>query len=129
MTPWEVCKHFGLHLFWPPTLLRYTWDMIYVSALGHGVHPYQYEDCPKHPGKSILNFRPATTLGLVYLALMCASSAIWDWLGRAGAGRGAPRVLGPGNRRVALARAIFLLLETAADLFGSRNERAAALDS
>lgn len=73
MTARQVVKNFALHLFWPPTLLRYTWDMIYVSALGHGVHPYLPEDArPKHPGKSILNFRPATTLGLIYLAVMCA---------------------------------------------------------
>jgi fatty acid desaturase len=84
MTPWEFFKNFGLHLFWPPTLLRYMWDMIYVSALGHGVHPYQQEDSrPKHPGKSVLNFRPATTLGLAYLATMCS---VVGYLGLAGPG-------------------------------------------
>jgi len=73
MTPWNVVKNFGIRLLWPPTMLQYTWDMIYVNALGHGVHPYEHDDArPKHPGKSIRNFRPGTVLGLVYVVLMCA---------------------------------------------------------
>ena len=75
MTPWEVFKNFALHLLWPPTLLRYTWDMIYVNALGNGVHPYELDDAAaRQPGKTIRNFRPATWLGLGYLAVMALAS-------------------------------------------------------
>ncbi|HEY4313578.1 MAG TPA: fatty acid desaturase [Pirellulales bacterium] len=71
MTPWEVFKNFAMHLLWPPTLLRYTWDMIYVNALGNGVHPYELDDArPRFPGKTVRNFRPATWLGLGYVAVM-----------------------------------------------------------
>ena len=72
MTPVEVFKNFALHSALAADPCRpSTWDMIYVNALGNGVHPYEMDDAPaRRPGKTIRNFRPATVLGLAYVVVM-----------------------------------------------------------
>jgi len=84
MTARQVCLNFGLRLFWPPTLLRYTWDMLYVSALGNGIHPYMPPGAePKYPGKDVRNFRPATLLGMAYIGVMAAVIGALGFFGTA----------------------------------------------
>ncbi|MBI2826684.1 MAG: fatty acid desaturase [Planctomycetia bacterium] len=82
MTSRQFFFNFGVRLFWPPTLLRYTWDMIYVNALGHGVHPYLPAGAePKHQDKSVRNLRPATWLGFLYLAVMAGVLVFLGFVG------------------------------------------------
>lgn len=67
MDRWTFLYNFGLRLFWPPTLLRYMWDNIYVTALGRGQHPYMVDESnvPK-----VLGFRLTSALGVGYLAAL-----------------------------------------------------------
>ena len=71
MTRWQFFYNFGLRLFWPPTLLRYLWDNIYVTALGRGVHPYMPDETQQpHVGYGAFRVRVTTVLGIGYVALM-----------------------------------------------------------
>jgi fatty acid desaturase len=84
MTPRQFFTRFGLALLWPPTIIRYNWDMLYVAALGNGIHTYQIPGTePRYPGKSILNCRPATILGMAYLALMATVIGLIGFFGSA----------------------------------------------
>lgn len=69
MTRAQFMVNFGLRLFWPPTLIRYMWDNIYVTALGRGVHPYMTDEAvvPK-----IAGYRLTSVLGVSYFALFVA---------------------------------------------------------
>ncbi len=40
MSKLQFIYHFYVRIFWPPALLRYMWDNIYVTTLGMGIHPY-----------------------------------------------------------------------------------------
>jgi fatty acid desaturase len=68
MTRWEFIYNFGLRLFWPPTLLRYMWDNIYVTALGLGLHPYQDE--ARRAPRLLGVVRLTSALGVLYLAAL-----------------------------------------------------------
>ncbi len=78
MTRGEFIYNFGIRLFWPPTLLRYMWDNIYVTALGRGRHPYMLDEngVPK-----LLGFRIPTLLGVGYLATLVGSMAYLSCFG------------------------------------------------
>jgi fatty acid desaturase len=75
MTRSQFIFNFGLRLFWPPTLLRYMWDNIYVTALGCGIHPYMKEQqrAPTVLGR----IRLTSLLGIMYVALMVG---VLGWL-------------------------------------------------
>lgn len=68
MTRGQFLYNFGLRLFWPPTLLRYMWDNIYVTALGSGIHPYRKDQsgAPMVFGR----LRLTSVLGIAYLPVM-----------------------------------------------------------
>lgn len=69
MTRWQFIYNFGIRLFWPPTLIRYMWDNIYVTALGKGVHPYMMPH--GGPQSGLLRYvRLTSVLGVAYILVM-----------------------------------------------------------
>lgn len=80
MTRGEFVAHFFARIFWPPTLLRYVWDNIYITTLGNSINPYQ-----KSHGKSTSGrvgpFRITSMLGLGYLGVMVAVMGSLSWFG------------------------------------------------
>jgi len=84
MSARQFFKRFGLALFWPPTLIRYNWDMLYVASFGNATHTYRISAAePRYAGKSFLNCRPATFLGMAYLALMATVIGLIGFFGTA----------------------------------------------
>lgn len=72
MTRAQFFFNFGIRLFWPPTLVRYMWDNIYVTALGKGVHPYMMPH--GGPQTGLLRYvRLTTVLGLAYILAMVST--------------------------------------------------------
>jgi fatty acid desaturase len=70
MSKGEFVYRFFIRIFWPPALLRYMWDNIYVTTLGNGVHPYA-KTCTERRGM-VGSFRVTSLLGLGYLVAMIA---------------------------------------------------------
>jgi len=69
MTRGQFVYNFGIRLFWPPTLIRYMWDNIYVTALGKGVHPYMMPH--GGPQSGLLRYvRLTSVLGVAYILVM-----------------------------------------------------------
>ena len=83
MTAREFLWNFGLRVFWPPTLIRYTWKMTYVNALGHGVHPYETTENAARRRASKLYIRRSTVWGLLYLASMLTILGTLEYTGPA----------------------------------------------
>lgn len=80
MTRGQFIYNFGLRLFWPPTLLRYMWDNIYVTALGKGVHPYMMPH--GGPQSGLLKYvRLTSVLGVAYLMVMMNTMGVLAWYG------------------------------------------------
>ncbi|HVX61234.1 MAG TPA: fatty acid desaturase [Pirellulales bacterium] len=69
MTHGEFALHFFARIFWPPTLLRYVWDNIYITTLGNSINPYQ-KSLDKNPRGRIGPFRLTSMLGIAYVGLM-----------------------------------------------------------
>jgi fatty acid desaturase len=68
MSKSEFIYRFFIRIFWPPALLRYMWDNIYVTTLGNGVHPYA-KTVTERRGM-LGGFRITSLLGLGYLVAM-----------------------------------------------------------
>ncbi len=79
MTKREFVVQFFGRILWPPTLLRYMWDNIYVTTLGHGVHPYMGRQ-PSGGGK-IGPVRITSLLGVLYVVLFVAVMGYLSWYG------------------------------------------------
>ena len=130
MTPWEVFKNFA-----PASALAAHTAALH---LGHDLRqlrwatastPTKRDDAPaRQPGKTIRNFRPATALGLAYVAVMALviGAVGLDRPGLA-VGRIARRVLERGVRRgLAVARVVFLPIEAQAGLLRPDHQHVAA---
>lgn len=72
MTKWQFIYHFYIRIFWPPVLLRYLWDNIYVTAVGRGRSPYLTEQQQK-VRYQFFGFRLTTILGVLYIATLTAA--------------------------------------------------------
>jgi fatty acid desaturase len=70
MTKWEFVYRFYVRIFWPPALLRYVWDNIYVTTLGNGVHPYD-KHVKTNPKAMVGKLRITSILGVVWFAAFC----------------------------------------------------------
>jgi fatty acid desaturase len=71
MTRVEFVSNFFARIFWPPTLLRYMWDNIYITTLGNSINPYQ-KSLDKNPRGRVGAFRLTSLLGMAYVAIMVA---------------------------------------------------------
>lgn len=74
MTRWQFVYNFYFRFFMPHNLLRYLWDIVYLSAFGKGVSPYEKEGNSDDQANEVnVNFRYTSVLGMVYvLSLMGA---------------------------------------------------------
>lgn len=81
MSPHDFFWNFGVRLFWPPTLMRYTWDMIYVNALGHGEHPYELPEGTARRKAARFYIRTSTILGMAYLLVMLTILGTLEYVG------------------------------------------------
>lgn len=77
MTRGQFIFNFGLRLFWPPTLIRYMWDNIYVTALGRGAHPYEVDEQKPHVCGLM---RLTSALGLGYIVTLVVAMGILSQL-------------------------------------------------
>ncbi|MEX2560971.1 MAG: fatty acid desaturase [Pirellulales bacterium] len=80
MTRGQFVTQFFARIFWPPTLLRYMWDNIYVTTLGNGVHPYLKKSAGKPRGR-IGTVRITSLLGVAYLAAIVLAMGYLSWHG------------------------------------------------
>jgi fatty acid desaturase len=78
MTRWQFIRNFGLRLLWPPTMFRYLWDNLYVTAMGRGVHPYMVDETNV---PMIANIRLTTILGIAYLAVLLPTMGVLTHFG------------------------------------------------
>jgi hypothetical protein len=70
--------NFYIRFFMPHVLLRYLWDVVYLSAFGKGISPYEKHRDEKNeaPNSLSLQMRWTSVLGLVYaFGLMGAMAA------------------------------------------------------
>ncbi|HEX4129785.1 MAG TPA: fatty acid desaturase [Pirellulales bacterium] len=82
MTKWEFIYRFYVRIFWPPALLRYMWDNIFVTTLGNGVHPYA-KHVSTNPSGMIGRVRITSVLGVVWFAVYCSVMGYISYYGTA----------------------------------------------
>ena len=80
MSRGEFASNFFARIFWPPTLLRYMWDNIYITTLGNSINPYQ-KSLNQDPRGRLGPFRVTSLLGLAYLGVMVAVMGSLSWFG------------------------------------------------
>lgn len=80
MTRGEFVANFFARIFWPPTLLRYMWDNIYITTLGNSINPYQ-KSLNKNPRGRVGAFRLTSLLGMAYVAIMVAVIGCLSYFG------------------------------------------------
>jgi fatty acid desaturase len=80
MSKAEFIYRFYVRIFWPPALLRYMWDNIYVTTLGNGLHPY-VKTCSKNPPGMIGKLRITSLLGVAYLGALVGVMGYLSWYG------------------------------------------------
>lgn len=90
MSKSEFLYRFFIRIFWPPALLRYMWDNIYVTTLGNGVHPYAKTVTPRG---MVGRFRLTSLLGLGYIGVMVGVIAYLSHFGTAAQLLASPLVL------------------------------------
>jgi fatty acid desaturase len=78
MSKGQFLYHFYLRMFWPPSLLRYMWDNIYITTMGNGVHPYA-KHCTTNPRGMIGRIRITTLLGMAYLGAFVGIMGYLSW--------------------------------------------------
>lgn len=78
MTRWQFIRNYGLRLLWPPTMFRYLWDNLYVTAMGRGVHPYMVDETNV---PMIAGIRLTTILGMGYIAVLLPTMGVLTHLG------------------------------------------------
>jgi fatty acid desaturase len=81
MTRTEFIYHFFLRVFWPPASIRYMWDNLYVTTLGHGIHPYNKQTSKKEPRGRVGPVRVTTLLGIAYSLSMVGVMGYLSWFG------------------------------------------------
>lgn len=79
MTRGQFIYNFFLRFLYPPALLRYFWDVLYLSVLGRGRSPYVDEVAFKQP--SIFGIRVVSLMGITYLLGLVV---LFHWLNRIG---------------------------------------------
>lgn len=72
--------NFYMRMFWPPALLRYMWDNIYITTMGNGVHPY-CKHCTSNRKAMIGPMRITTLLGIAYLGAVVGAMGYLSWFG------------------------------------------------
>ena len=80
MTRAEFISHFFARIFWPPTLLRYMWDNIYITTLGNSINPYQ-KSLNKSPRGRVGPFRLTSLLGVGYVVVMASVLGALSYVG------------------------------------------------
>lgn len=78
MTRWQFICNYFVRFFWPPVLLRYLWDIVYLSAFGKGINPYTNNQDALKPNELTLKFRYASVLGVVYFFGLVAALATFN---------------------------------------------------
>jgi fatty acid desaturase len=76
----EFARRFFARIIWPPTMLRYMWDNVYITTLGNSVNPYQQRPARNQPGR-IGKLRITSVLGIGYLAPMVGVMGYLSWHG------------------------------------------------
>jgi fatty acid desaturase len=67
MSRWQFIYNYYLRFFMPHVLLRYLWDIVYLSAFGKGLSPLQQEEASHDQANALnMNLRVTSVLGLVY---------------------------------------------------------------
>jgi fatty acid desaturase len=79
MSKWEFIYRFYIRIFWPPALLRYMWDNIFVTTLGNGVHPYDKHTLPARG--MVGKIRGTSVMGIGYILLMVSVMGYLSWFG------------------------------------------------
>lgn len=84
MTRGQFVYNYFVRFFMPHVLLRYLWDIVYLSAFGRGASPFQ-ENAPGPEEANRLNLRVRWTsvMGLAYFIGMVALLA---WINQRGGG-------------------------------------------
>jgi fatty acid desaturase len=82
MSKAEFVYRFYVRIFWPPALLRYMWDNIYINTLGNGQHPYDKTIQGEQPGV-VGRFRVTSLLGIAYIGPMVGVLGYLSWYGTA----------------------------------------------
>ncbi|MFO0949106.1 MAG: fatty acid desaturase [Planctomycetota bacterium] len=84
MNRWQFIYNYYIRFFMPHVLLRYLWDIVYLSAFGKGISPFEKD---KHsndqPNKVNVNLRWTSVLGLGYFFGL---AFLLNYLNRIGAG-------------------------------------------
>ncbi|HWA99535.1 MAG TPA: fatty acid desaturase [Pirellulales bacterium] len=76
----EFIYRFYVRIFWPPALLRYMWDNIFVTTLGNGVHPYA-KHVQTDPRGMVGKMRITSLLGVAWFVVYCAVMGYCSYYG------------------------------------------------
>lgn len=84
MSRWQFIYNYYVRFFMPHVLLRYLWDIVYVSAFGKGLSPFEKEQPSQdRPNRLNFNLRATSVLGLVYFFGL---AFLLNYLNRVGSG-------------------------------------------
>lgn len=67
MSRWQFVYNYYLRFFMPHVLLRYLWDIVYLSAFGKGISPLERDHHSDDRANALnVNLRATSLLGLIY---------------------------------------------------------------
>lgn len=81
MSRWRFIYNYFIRFFLPHVLLRYLWDIIYLSAFGRGISPYQERRARETPNAVNVSFRPTSLLGIAYIGGLILAMASFNKTG------------------------------------------------
>lgn len=73
MSRWRFLYNFFVRFFFPHVLLRYLWDIVYLSAFGRGISPYEERRATERPNAINFSLRWTSVAGVVLVLGMCGA--------------------------------------------------------